>query len=169
MRYCVSNEHHFATLEEEFRFVNAYFDIQRLRNEELHSLSIICQPALRDMVIPKLLLQPFVENIIQHGLGKDQVDIRIEVQLEGEDIIIAVENNGLPLTEASRNRIHRSLFEAEQGASASLSGKGYGLANVHRRLRLLYGDHYGIGLDETYTDGARFLLRLKRKEMPCTE
>ena len=170
MRYCVSNEQHYTTWEEEFRFVHAYYDIQRLRNDCLHSLNIVCQPELRNVVIPKLLLQPFVENIIQHGVDNNQVDIRIEIQLEGEDVVVAIENNGLPLTEQSRQKIHQSLLDAENGrAPTTRSGKGYGLANVHRRLRLLYGDHYGITLDETYTDGARFLLRIKRKVMTCTE
>ena len=170
MRYCVSNEQHYATLEEEFRFVSAYYDIQRLRNERLRSLHIVYQPELRDVAIPKLLLQPFVENIVQHAVYKKQVDIRIEIQLEGEDIVVAIENNGLPLTEHSRQKIYQSLFEAENGrAPTTRSGKGYGLANVHRRLRLLYGTNYGITLDETYTDGARFLLRIKRKVLTCTE
>lgn len=170
MRYCVSNECHFATLEEEFRFVSAYYDIQRLRHDNLRSLTILCQPAYRSIAIPKLLLQPFVENIIQHGLGEEAVDICVSVHAEEGDVIIAIENNGLPLTQEVKQRIHRSLSEAEQESTPKARfGKGYGLANVHCRLRLIYGNHYGIDLDDSYTNGARFLLRLKRKETPCTE
>lgn len=165
MRYCVSNEYHFATLEEEFQFVNAYYDIQKLRNDNLRSLTIECPPEYRELMIPKLLLQPFVENIIQHGLGNEDVDIRIETHVDGDDVLISIENTGLPLTTESKKRIRMSFSEMEKNiVPDSKSGKGYGLANVHRRLRLLYGDQYGISLDETYTNGARFVLRMKREE-----
>lgn len=164
MRYCVSNETHFATLEEEITFVRAYSDIHRLRDEHLRSMDIFCPPELLTATVPKMLLQPFVENVIQHGLGDDEVDISICIHEVDKDLHIVISNNGIPLEGQAREKLRQSLREAEKSeAPRSKSGKGYGLANVHRRLQLLYGDNYGIALDETFLQGTRFRIVLKRE------
>lgn len=164
MRYCVSNENHFATLREEFQFVSAYYDIQKLRDDTLRSLQIECTPQCQTLTVPKLLLQPFVENIVQHGLGDHAVDILIHAYTVEKDLHITIENNGLPMTQEAREKLYRSFLETEQPtAPKSKTGKGYGLANVHRRLQLLYGTNYGIHLDEAFVHGAKFEIRLKRE------
>ena len=164
MRYCVSNENHFATLEEEIEFVRAYAGIHSLRDEHLRALNIHCPPELLEITVPKMILQPFVENVIQHGLGDKNVDISIFIhQVEG-DLHITISNNGVPLSPQDREKLHRSLQEAEKSdMSKTKISKGYGLPNVHRRLRLLYGDNYGITLDESFLEGARFRIVLKRE------
>ena len=75
MHYCVSNEQHFAPLREEIRFVQDYYSIQKLRFENLRSLSVEADTECQNTFIPKLLLQPFVENIMQHGLSTEMLDI----------------------------------------------------------------------------------------------
>ena len=173
MRYCVSNENHYATLEEEITFVRAYSEIQKLRDEHLRSLEIICPQELLEAKVPKMLLQPFVENVIQHGLGDHAVDIVISIYEENRDLHITISNNGIPLDSDARQKLYQSLQEAEKPViTKSKSGKGYGLGNVHRRLRLLYGDNYGITLDETFHEGARFRIVLKRevtKDVSCND
>lgn len=167
MRYCVSNEEHFATLEEEIRFVNDYYDIQKLRFEDLHSLRIDVEQGCEGLMVPKLLLQPFVENIVQHGMGGGIVDIVLQVYLQQQDIIITVENNGLPLTLEEQKKLEGRLFKAVQPQEnlQGSRGKGYGLANVHRRLQLIYGENYGVFIDKEYISGARFIIKLKGRDI----
>ncbi len=167
MHYCVSNEQHFATLEEEIKFVNAYYDIQRLRFDNLRSLTIDVGDLCRAQQVPKLLLQPFVENIVQHGMDDSQLDIVLSAYMEGEELVISIQNSGRPMTAQERALVNHKLSEAETIPSNEPwkpTGKGYGLSNVHRRLRLLFGENYGVFLDERYTQGARFILRLKPRK-----
>lgn len=164
MRYCVSNENHYATLKEEIDFVRAYADIHSLRDEHLRAMDIQCPEELLETTVPKMLLQPFVENVIQHGLGDKDVDISIYIHEVDRDLHITISNNGVPLNPEDREKLHQSLQEAEiSDMPKTKTGKGYGLPNVHRRLRLLYGDNYGIILDDSFLEGARFRIVLKRE------
>lgn len=167
MHYCVSNEQHFAPLAEELRFLQAYYDIQTLRFEELRSLQVNAQEGTLGLPVPKLLLQPFVENILRHGLdtaAHRPLDIWLAARLaQGGRLVLTIQNNGRPMGAEERRRVNENLRKAEQTPPASPwkgTGHGYGLTNVHRRLRLIYGEDCGVFLDPAYTDGARFVLRL---------
>lgn len=162
MRYCVSNEKHFAELEEEFRFVSTYYDIMRMRFDNLRSLTITADDGCRALMVPKLLLQPFIENIMQHGTCGRPIDIALEASRQGNELTISIENNGAPLTEEAKALLHSKFSEAERESAAEHhDGKGYGLGNVHRRLRLIYGKGCGVFLDEQFTQGARFIIKLR--------
>ena len=119
----------------------------------------------RQYQVPKLLLQPFVENIVQHGVGDHNLDILLEVSIDGEDLLIHIENNGVPLEPEARLRLEERLRGVERSSTPASEpkGKGYGLVNVHTRLRLLYGNGYGVSLDNGKTDGVRFEIKLKRR------
>ena len=87
----------------------------------------------------------------------------MHVAAKSSDLIITIENNGLPFTQQSKEQLKHRLHEAKN-MQHSDSGKGYGLANVHRRLGLIFGDGYGIELDDSCVNGARFIIRLNMKE-----
>lgn len=167
MHYCVSNEQHFAPLREEIRFVQDYYSIQKLRFENLRSLSVEADTECQNTFIPKLLLQPFVENIMQHGLSTEMLDIVLSARKEGtNDLVIVIQNNGNPMEPEEKQRVIQKLLAVENvplGEPWKPTGHGYGLVNVHRRLRLLYGEDCGVFLDESYVDGVRFILRLHPK------
>lgn len=167
MHYCVSNEQHFAPLAQEIRFLRTYYELQRLRFENLRSLSVQADETVLPLLVPKLMLQPFVENIMRHGLGEKQVDILLSAQrTEGGGLEILVQNNGMPMSETNRRRVREKLRQAENTPAAApwkTTGHGYGLTNAHRRLRLIYGSACGVFLDESYTEGVRFILRLKQQ------
>lgn len=167
MHYCVSNEQHFAPLAEELRFLQAYYDIQTLRFEDLRSLRVNAPEEVLGLPVPKLLLQPFVENIMRHGLDTAShrpLDIWLTARLAGSgQLVLVIQNNGRPMTGQERQRVNENLRKAEStppNAPWKASGHGYGLTNVHRRLRLIYGEACGVFLDDSYTDGVRFVLRL---------
>lgn len=159
LRYCVSNEIHFATLENELHFLRAYYGIQKLRFDNLGDLKIDCPDELLSCKVPKLLLQPFVENTIQHGLGSTKVDIIQSAWTDGKDLYILMENNGIPMRPEEIAALNQKLLEAENNQYEEVQ-KGYGLPNVHKRLRLLYGDRYGLTIDETFKTGVRFIIRI---------
>ena len=163
LRYCVSNDIHFATLEDELNFLRAYYGIQRLRFENLGDLTIDCPDELLSCKVPKLLLQPFMENTIMHGLGEEKVDIIQKTWSDGKDLYISMENNGIPMSAEEIATLNEKLQEVENTDHEN-SRKGYGLPNVHKRLRLIYGNRYGLTIDEGYKNGVRFNIRLSLED-----
>lgn len=168
MRYCVDNESFFVTLEEETRFIVTYFDILKLRHEDMRSISIDFDPQSMSAHVPKLILQPFVENVAKHALEEGPVDVKLCSQLEGEYMQITIQNNGKSLTHEQAQVLREKL---EQGGKERRTG--YGISNVHRRLKLIYGEDCGVTVDDTPCKGACFILRLKQApqavkgENPC--
>lgn len=167
MRYCVSNEEHFTKLENELKFVTSYYELQKLRFEHLHSLKIYVDSKCKNQTIPKLLLQPFVENIVQHGLNDSDVDIVLATRLDEENLYITVQDNGEPMSKETREHIRQELSDPDNcimrytAKDDKNESKGYGVINVHRRIQLMYGNDFGVYLDESYTDGVKFILKVK--------
>ncbi len=156
MRYCVDNESFFVTLAEEARFITTYFDILKLRHEDMRSLCMNFTPEARDAEVPKLILQPFVENVAKHALENGPVDVRLNAEVEGDMMLITIQNNGRALAREEADELRAKLTQGAKGRRS-----GYGISNVHRRLRLIYGADCGVTVDDTFGQGARFVLRFR--------
>ncbi len=142
-------------LREEIKHVRSYLDIQKARYEEILTYEIQVEESLDDVFLPKILLQPLVENAIYHGIKPKlaQGKISILAQLEGEDLLLKVQDNGVGMTEEQVNQ----LEEAFEGKRAPVS---YGLHNVHQRIRLTYGNPYGLHVESCLQDGTTVTIRL---------
>ena len=166
LHYAVDNDKPYVTIREELEQIQIYSSIQELRNSALEPLKIDCALDTDKYMIPKLLLQPFVENIIDHADYSDTLIISISIEELGENMRVSIQDNGLS-DEQTRLRIKKSLAANEPDAllneelSEHPAGHGYGLKNVQKRLKLLYGDSYGVYLDETYTEGTRLVVMMK--------
>ncbi len=111
------------TLERELETIASYLSIERVRFGDRLAIDVICPPKLREAQMPIFLLQPLVENSIKYGVANSEetVTIRIEAMVEGEDLVVLVEDDG-------------------RAASAAEPGYGIGLRNVRERLAAIYGD-----------------------------
>ena len=159
LRFCISAEE-FVTLSREVEVLNRYVEIQKIRLSDQFSFLVSLPEKLETCMVPKMILQPIVENAILHGLeGISDSVIRVEAAQEGEDLLITVTDNGHGLPPDMIGHPYRR--------ESAPSGHHLGLYNVDTILKKHYGERYGLYLDNNPAgSGARVRARLplKRKE-----
>ena len=151
-RYTTSNMESLTTLEEELSNVKNYFIIQKYRFEEKLYLDILL-PEEEDLLkarIPKLTLQPIVENAIKHGLEPKVEGGKVIIDIDHSDTIlyISVSDDGIGIDEATVEHLNDRLLHMAGGTGSVREDKKGGIAlnNVNSRIRLLMGEEYGIHL-----------------------
>lgn len=136
-----------VTLRDELDHIEKYLSIMKLRFGERLSWVIDCPPAFGAVKLPRLLIQPFVENAIKHGveskLGPGTVTLIVERSQEGACLYVTVEDDGAGMDEETLSVLEKSLRE-EPDRMPAASGSGMGLLNAARRIRLCYGDLPGL-------------------------
>lgn len=133
-------------LKSELDYIRKYMLIQAFRFPNRFHLEIECPEELESYPLPKFLIQPFVENSIQHGFEQrvGQGCIRITCSEAGKELIIIIEDDG------------DGVEDREQLSS------GYGINNVKERIRLLYGENFGVSVWSRKGEGVRVTIRLPR-------
>ena len=144
-RYNVKNSDGEVTLGEELAILTQYMDIYRFRSSDGIRCRIDVEESLREAVIPKMILQPLVENAILYGSGDSSGEIRISCVRDGENLRLCVTDAG---TQADTDRINAYLQGKDE---LSVHSTGIGIRNVHQRIRMRYGAPYGL----TYRKTAR--------------
>ena len=140
-RFINKETHQFIPLADEVEHMKNYIDIQQMRFEEKISVDLMDLPEdMAQILVPKLILQPVVENAYNYGMANILSDgwIRIGYKIEKNLLVITIEDNG---EEADGNLIQKMLVQLrdESGDNA-----GHALTNIHRRLKLTYGENCGI-------------------------
>ena len=151
-RYTISNVEHLVTIEDELRNIENYYIIQQYRFGERISLCIEYDEEDRDKLyqcrLPKLTLQPIVENAIIHGIERKvgRGSIRIKLESTPNRLLIWVTDDGLGMEEAQLRELNKQLNTPSNDYVKPDSEKKGGIAvvNVNNRLRLLFGEEYGI-------------------------
>lgn len=128
------------TLEEEIRSVKDYLSIQRIRYSDVFNFEIEIQPDILNCMIPKLTIQPLVENAIYHGLKNKASfgELTIIGRREEKKVILIVTDDGAGIAEDRLQEIKRSMNDPQQ------MQVGFGLSSVNERIRLYFGEQYGI-------------------------
>lgn len=131
------NKEGWVKLSEELEHVQRYLLIMKMRFEERLDWEIEVPPELGDVELPKLLLQPLVENAILHGVESkiEPGRVRLKVARDGERITITVEDDGVGMDE---DKLRSLIEELESGKVTSSKDSGIGIANVQRRLQLFF-------------------------------
>ncbi|CAM4206342.1 sensor histidine kinase [Paenibacillus alkaliterrae] len=141
-------------LSKELEIINHYVTIQKYRFEERLDFHVNVPEKLLHCSIPKLSLQPLVENAINYGLEQmiDTCTIKIHAYVEEALLFIAVEDNGTGMEEH---------FVAQLlSGQVKTKGSGLGLKNIEDRIKLLYGDAYGITVESEPNRGTKVILML---------
>lgn len=164
-RYTISHQENLVTMDEEMQNIKTYFYIQQYRFGKRLSLKIEYEEqdidSLLKCKIPKLTLQPIVENAIIHGieqkLGEGTVMVRLV--LTERCLLIKISDDGVGMSPEILKQINRRLA----GAPTPKSEKGgIAIANVNTRIKLLFGDTYGITLYSTRGMGTDVEITLPR-------
>lgn len=172
-RYTISNVDRPVTLEEELDNIQNYYTIQKYRFGGRISLEVAWDEEDRETLykcrLPKLTLQPIVENAIVHGLERKLGSglIRIKLTATGTRLIINVSDNGLGMDENRLRELSAKLrapFGGYEKAEGN-GGAGIAMVNVNNRIQLLYGEEYGITVMSSPGQGAdvEIVLPLQRE------
>ncbi|MEK3916158.1 sensor histidine kinase [Paenibacillus sp. FSL H7-0331] len=150
----------FTRLADEIRIVEKYVEIQQCRYPCRFQLEWNIDQRLYDLVVPKMILQPVVENALFHGICSVYMEemgrIQIQaVQTEGTVEIHIVDNGkGMTFEQLA------SLCDMQSDSTGSPERRGIGLANVRERIRYHYGKEYGIDIESGQGQGTRVILRI---------
>jgi len=137
----------FIPISKEISYVRSYMEIMSYR--DYGSFSIVCEvePELEDSLVPKLILQPLVENALIHGLKHKNVGGQIIVRVTGDNsnVYISVTDNGQGIPPDVLPNIIKPKSDDE-----TLAFSGIGLSNVDSRIKMLFGNDYGLYVDSIY-------------------
>lgn len=148
-RIGLSKGHDIIPLEQELEHVESYLQIQLTRYRTKLSYQLTANDAVIKNRVLKFILQPIVENAIYHGIKERRGPgmINIDVNEQAGNLIICVKDDGKGMTSDQLAEIRKSLansIELTKDREYSEEGKAYGLLNVHARIKLMYGEKYGI-------------------------
>jgi len=159
LRYTVDKYDRLVELREELESVQAYMMIQNNRFGSRLKLIMDSDGAFERIRVPKLLLQPLVENAIIHGFDdmKREGTIWVSVVRFEEVLLLTVKDNGKGMNEEEMLQLRQSL-RTDLPLEASGQRQGLALRNIHQRLVLIYGPDYGLEIDGTPERGASFTI-----------
>ncbi|MDD3139031.1 MAG: sensor histidine kinase [Lachnospiraceae bacterium] len=149
-RYTITETGNLVTLEDELENVDNYFKIQQYRfGEKLNiRINVDEKSEILQLQCPKLMLQPVVENAIFHGLEKKSEGGTISIDFEACEyrVLINVKDDGVGIEEETLNSINQKLDHISMGyiIDREKHRSGIALNNVCRRIKLLFGEEYGI-------------------------
>lgn len=152
LRNTVVNKEEKISIREEIGNLNSYASIQKLRYANSFSMEYRADESLLNCRIPKFLLQPLVENAIIHGSYDNggKIVIEVIVRRQDEDIIVEINDNGKGFD---------PKFQTDRGSRLS----GIGISNVDERLKLYYGEKYGLTVASEPGNGTRCTVRLPKE------
>ncbi|MCZ1267600.1 MULTISPECIES: cache domain-containing sensor histidine kinase [Paenibacillus] len=155
LRYATRSDGTLVTIREEIDNIANYVTIQNVRYYDCIQMKYEIEDRLLDYRMPKMILQPIVENAIFHGLAELEEDgvITIRIQSRGRDIVIEVCDNGIGMDQHTIQNFMEDKLEADKGT-------GIGLHNVQRRIQLHFGKPYGIQVASQIGEGTTFTILL---------
>lgn len=170
MRYCLNFSQEMVPLREELHYLKSYCMLQNERFNGRIELEILVEDKLQSILIPKLILQPILENSFHHGLvnqpGSWILKVRGELTEGGEEgtnvLILTVTDNGGGITKEKLLEIQEKLNKGTQ--SALQAGAHIGLGNVNARIRLMYPkEDYGVFIDSLEGMGTTVVIKMEAK------
>lgn len=153
LRYANSDDE-FITAEEEFFVLRRYVEIMLLRYENVFSAEFELADDISNARIPRMLIQPIVENAILHGLKKQKNGrLVISAALQSNNIKISVTDNGAGIEENLLAELLCSIYADEKEACCASCGKYVALKNIQKRVYLHYGDGFGMQIQSYINEG----------------
>lgn len=158
-RISISKGRRTIQVYQELEHARNYMLIQKRRYKEKFTFNIEATDEVKELTTLKLILQPIIENAIYHGIEYmvDEGEINIKVYTEDDKLIYIVEDNGLGMDEETRLALlHHEEVESTRG------GSGVGVQNVDERIKLSYGDDYGLEIESEIEEGTTIRIILPK-------
>ncbi len=156
-RYNISKKGKMVTLKEELDNIEAYMYIQSIRFNNRFSMSLKVDDDVLDLKIPKLIIQPVVENALKHGLEKKKGNGKICIEaFRSEDaIFINVNDNGVGMDESTKEKVYQRLQGKNKEDDVKGNSTHVGLENIKERIKMIYGENYGVSFESTAGVGTK--------------
>ena len=135
------------TLKAEFAQAVSYLEIQQIRYSDILTYQISVSEEIQNCLVPKLILQPLIENALYHGIKnrRGRGLITITGNREGNVILLQVRDNGAGMDQEQLAQLQKGIYQEKQGS--------FGLWNVHQRIRLYCGENYGLRFESKPGEG----------------
>lgn len=160
-RITLSKGKDWISIRDEIAHITSYLTIQKIRYRDILDFNVEVSDDILDYKILKLTLQPLVENSLYHGIKNKREGGIITIRGykgEGHKIIFEVMDNGAGMPES---RYKEVVAELESNSKELIfKESGFGLNNVHKRIKLYYGDEYGISIKSELNKGTRLLFAI---------
>ncbi|WP_040951437.1 sensor histidine kinase [Gorillibacterium massiliense] len=159
LRMTITREEDEIVLHEELELLGHYVDLMNLRQKEEVQLSLAIQSEAMLVKVPRLFLQPIVENALIHGFNQKAGLIRIQAEMNNRVLQMSVEDNGVGMEPEAVKALNQKLAEAGQTDPDRIEGSangvfsGMGLINVVERMRLLWGERFSVKVESTPNQG----------------
>lgn len=155
LRYSIEYEKKTISVGEDIIYLNNYLSIQKFRYNNRLTYDIKIDELAKVRIVPKLILQPLIENCINHGYkSKENLHIILDIEIIEDHLVMTVIDNGEGI---EINRLNKIIDLLDHDGVESNS---IGLTNVHRRLKLLYGDEYGLKINSEIGKGTLITIRI---------
>ena len=153
-RFSLSRGQNVITIQEEQQHIRSYLEIQHMRYRDLMEYVIDIPEELNAYILPKLTLQPLVENALYHGIKirRRKGLIRVSGRLEGDQLVLEVADDGSGMTPERLEEVRASLVNGRK--------EGFGLRTVHQRIQILFGMEYGLTLESDPDAGTKIYVRI---------
>jgi two-component system, sensor histidine kinase YesM len=156
MRVSIAKGSSSVTLEQDLDYINNYFIIQRMRYRDKFKVITEIDEVSKKCIVPKMLLQPIVENALVHGIerkmGKGSILIRAGI--ESGNLLIDVIDDGLGMNEEKCKEILK-IEDLDINISKDEIHTGIGVSNVNRRIKMLFGQEFGINIQSEPGKGTK--------------
>ncbi|MDD7267794.1 MAG: histidine kinase [Lachnospiraceae bacterium] len=158
-RISLSKGKQVISVADEIEHVTNYMMIQKMRFKNRFAYTVEIEPGSEALATLKLILQPLVENAIYHGMEFMDGDGLIEIRsyTDEENLYLTVRDNGLGMTEQQVETLMQGLIKSKG------KGSGIGFANVNERIRLHFGDAYGVQVESEPDEGTLMIVKLPKR------
>ena len=161
LRYSINNNSSEVSIQEDLEYTHNYLDIQKYRFGQRLNYILHIPKELNQCIVPKLLMQPIIENAIKYGFSDCQhMLVKIEIGIIENKLVIMIHNNGTEIDDQSLSEIRGMLTSPANFSEHS------GLYNVNRRIQLMYGESFGLEISSQHHEGTtiRIILPINMKQ-----
>ena len=155
-RYSTYNNGSMVSINQEIKYCKMYLDLCCKRYRGIFKYKINISEDIKEYIVPKFILQPIVENSINHGIKKDLDNNLIEINIKEKDknLEISIDDNGLGISKENLEKINENLKKNLQKTES------IGLMNINNRIKLKFGEDYGIYISSELNNGTTVKIKL---------
>ncbi|TQS71229.1 sensor histidine kinase [Ornithinibacillus gellani] len=160
LRYSIHKDDQLVPFEQDLNYIVDYLQLHQYRFQDRLDYELDVADTVRPIFVPRLLLQPLIENAIKYGYQtKTHLHILISAKIKGNQIVFSVQDDG-PGIEAEKLAAIRENLKTMDSTNLDI---GIGLYNTHRRMVLQYGEDYGIQIDSSIGVGTTVTIKMPYK------